>query len=159
MLSQQRLGLIVCLAAVVAGVLGTLLLGAADPPTSTIRETEVLMRAKLSSSQKVLEGLLAEDFTLIAHGAREMRRISEAAEWPRARDTVYEHYAAEFRRQCIKLESLANKTNHEGASFAYLHMTSTCIDCHDYVRDALRVADQPNGGVQLIPAHLPVPEN
>jgi hypothetical protein len=38
-------------------------------------------------------------------------------------------------------------------------MTSTCIDCHDYVRDALRVADQPNGGVQLIPAHLPVPEN
>lgn len=138
-----------------AGSLGTFFLGAADPPANTIPETKVLMRAKLTSSQKVLEGLLAEDFTLIAHGAREMRRISEAAEWPRARDAVYEHYAAEFRRQCMKLESLANSTNREGASFTYLHMTTTCINCHDYVRDSLRIAREPNGGVQLIPAHLP----
>jgi len=150
----QRLVLLGGLVMIV-GAVGTLLLSAADPPTPTIPEAKVLMRAKLSSSQKVLEGLLAEDFTLIAHGAREMKRISEAAEWPRARDAVYEHYAAEFRRQCIKLENLANKTNHEGASFTYLHMTTTCIGCHNYVRDALRIAEQPNGGVQLIPAHLP----
>lgn len=141
---------------IIAGVFGELLLTAADPPKNpSIPENEVLMRAKLSSSQKVLEGLLAEDFTLIAHGAREMRKISEAAEWPRSRDAVYEHFAAEFRRQCIKLESMANKTNHEGATFTYLHMTTTCINCHDHVRDALRIAEHPNGGVQLIPAHLP----
>lgn len=141
---------------IVAGVAGELLLTAADPPKSPpIPENTVLMRAKLSSSQKVLEGLLAEDFTLIARGAREMRKISEAAEWPRSRDAVYEHFAAEFRRQCVKLESLANKTNREGATFTYLHMTTTCINCHDHVRDALRIAEHPNGGVQLIPAHLP----
>ncbi len=84
-----------------------------------------------------------------------MKKISEAAEWPRSRDAVYEHFAAEFRRQCIKLESLANKTNHEGATFTYLQMTTTCINCHDHVRDALRIAELPNGGVQLIPAQLP----
>ena len=146
-------------------VLGSLILNAETPPTPSpdaiapardaISETEVLMRAKLTSSQKVLEGLLAEDFTLIAQGAREMVRISEAAEWPRARDQVYEHYSTELRRQCNKLETLAGKTNHEGASFTYLHITTTCINCHEYVRDALRIADQPNGGVQLIPAHVP----
>jgi hypothetical protein len=141
--------------ALVAASIGTFFLAAADPPANTIAETKVLMRAKLSSSQKVLEGLLAEDFTLIAHGAREMLRISEAAEWPRARDAVYDHYATEFRRQCIKLESLANSTNHQGASFTYLHMTTTCINCHDYVRDSLRIAREPNGGVQLIPAQMP----
>jgi hypothetical protein len=113
------------------------------------------MRAKLASSQKVLEGLLAEDFTLIAQGAKEMARISEAAEWPRARDEVYDHYATELRRQCDKLKELAGKTNHEGASFTYLQITTTCINCHDYVRDSLRVSDQPHDGVQLIPAHLP----
>ena len=141
--------------AVLAGLCGTMFLGAADPPSNTIGETEVLMRAKLSSSQKVLEGLLVEDYTIIVQGAREMKKISEAAEWPRSRDPVYEHYAAEFRRQCSKLESLANHTNHEGASFTYLKMTTTCIDCHNYVRDALRIAKRPGGGVQLIPAHVP----
>jgi hypothetical protein len=141
---------------IVAGVFGGLLLTAAGPPKSPpIPENQVLMRAKLSSSQKVLEGLLAEDFTLIAHGAREMKKISEAAEWPRSRDAVYEHFAAEFRRQCIKLESMAHKTNHEAATFTYLNMTTTCINCHDHVRDALRIAELPNGGVQLIPAQLP----
>lgn len=141
---------------IVAGLCGVLVLTAADPRSAPIPENQVLMRAKLSSSQKVLEGLLAEDFTLIAHGAREMRKISEAAEWPRSRDAVYEHFAAEFRRQCIKLESLANKTNREGATFTYLHMTTTCINCHDHVRDALRIAELPNGGVQLIPAQVPI---
>ena len=141
---------------VIGGAFGALLLSAADPVKNPlIPENEVLMRAKLSSSQKVLEGLLAEDFTLIAHGAREMKKISEAAEWPRSGDAVYEHFAAEFRRQCDKLESLANKTNREGATFTYLQMTTTCIDCHDHVRDSLRIAEHPNGGVRLIPAQLP----
>lgn len=146
-----------CLLLVVL-VLGSLILNAADPPTpaqGVLEETEVLMRAKLSSSQKVLEGLLAEDFTLITRGAKEMVRISEAAEWPRARDEVYEHYSTTLRRQCGKLEDLARKTNHEGVAFTYMQITTTCINCHDYVRDSMRISDQPNGGVQLIPAHLP----
>ncbi len=84
-----------------------------------------------------------------------MIRISEAAEWPRARDEVYEHYSTELRRQCNKLDDLARKSNHEGAAFTYLHITTTCINCHDYVREAFRIADQPEGGVQLIPATIP----
>ncbi len=151
---SQRPLLIIALS-LLAGSASSLWLVAAESPTAPISETRVLMRAKLSSSQKVLEGLLAEDFTLIAQGAKEMKRISEAAEWPRSRDAVYEHHAAEFRRQCIKLEGLAEKTNHEGASFTYLKMTSTCIDCHNHVRDALRIAEKPHGGVQLIPAQIP----
>jgi hypothetical protein len=146
---------LIVLLSLLAGAATTAMLAAADPPPESISETHVLMRAKLTSSQKVLEGLLAEDFTLIEHGAREMKRISEAAEWPRVRDPIYEHHAAEFRRLCIKLESLAQQTNHEAASFTYLQMTTTCITCHNYVRDSLRIARQPNGGVQLIPSQLP----
>ena len=148
---------VIVLTTVVGVCFGGLLLRADPPATKIIEETEVLMRAKLTSSQNVLAGLLSEDFALIQKGAREMKRISEAAEWPRARDTVYEHYSAEFRRQCSKLEDLAKKENHEGASFTYLHMTTVCINCHDYVRDSLRMADQPQGrhNVQLIPAEWP----
>ncbi len=119
-------------------------------------EPGTLMRAKLTSSQRVLEGLLRKDFEAVARGAREMKRISEAAEWPRARDSVYEHFGAEFRRQCNQLEDLATKENHQAASFIYLHMTTTCIHCHDYVRDSLRIAGPGHGsGVQLIPSQWP----
>jgi hypothetical protein len=115
-----------------------------------------LMKAKLDRSQNVLEGLLRKDFKKVAQGAREMKRISEAAEWPRARDNVYEHFSAEFRRQCNRLESLANNGNHEGATFLYLQMTTTCIHCHDHVRDSLRVATlKSRDNVSLIPAKWP----
>ena len=129
----------------------------ADPPVTPINQAPTaLMRSKLISSQNVLEGLLRKDFDSIARGAREMKRISEAAEWPRARDAVYEHFGTDFRRQCNQLESLANQHNHEGVMFTYLQMTTTCVQCHDYVRDSLRVAKRGvNGGVQLIPADWP----
>ena len=129
----------------------------ADPPVRTTEQSEgMLMRSKLKRSQSVLAGLLRKDFKSVAQGAREMRLISEAAEWPRARDSVYEHFSAEFRRKCRKLEELAENKNHQGATFTYLHLTNLCIECHDYVRDSLRVAE-PRGrsGIQLIPAEWP----
>lgn len=68
-----------------------------------------------------------------------------------------EHYSAEFRRQCNKLEDLAKKHNHEGAAFTYMHMTTVCISCHDYVRDSRRIANQPKrrADVRLIPSEWP----
>ena len=140
-------------------VIGGLLLNplGAEPPVQPIQKSEgMLMRSKLKRSQSVLEGLLRKDFAAIAHGAKEMKLISEAAEWPRARDQVYEHFSAEFRRQCGELEELAKKGNHQGATFTYLHMTNLCIQCHDYVRDSLRIAEPgARNGIQLIPAEWP----
>ena len=121
-------------------------------------DTSAFMRAKLASSQAVLEGLVTEDFGLISKGARQMKKMSEAAEWPRAPDEVYDHYSEEFRRLAAKLTHLAAKENLEGASFTYMHMTSMCISCHKYVRGSLRVAEDPNGrpgGVRLIPSEWP----
>ena len=79
------------------------LIKAAEPPTAPIKESQVLMRVKLSSSQNVPEELRSEGFRLIGHAVKRMKRITEAAEWPRVRDAIYEHYATEFRRQCSKL--------------------------------------------------------
>ena len=39
------------------------------------------MRAKLTHSQRVLEGLTIEDFDLIAKHAQEMSLLSQAATW------------------------------------------------------------------------------
>ncbi|WP_146517062.1 hypothetical protein [Rubripirellula amarantea] len=123
--------------------------------TPTTKVPGSLMRLKLESSHEVMEGLLRRDFDKIAEGARQMKRISEAAEWPRARDEVYEHFSQTFRRQCIQLESLASQRNHEGVTFTYLGMTKTCVDCHDYVRDSRKIAGPQEGDVRLIPSHWP----
>ena len=95
------------LAMMVATGASSVLTVRADPPqnsapevTPIAGEAGVLMQAKLSSSKKVLEGLLRRDFDSIARAAREMKRISKATEWPRPRDEVYEHFSAEFQRQC-----------------------------------------------------------
>jgi hypothetical protein len=117
-----------------------------------------LMKSKLIASQTVLEGLVRKDFDAIAKGARDMKKISEAAEWPRLRDHVYEHFGKAFRRQCNQLEQLAIDGNHEGVTFVYLSMTNTCIDCHDHVRDSVRIADPNAGDVRRIPSEWPTPE-
>lgn len=103
----------------------------------------------------MLAALLRKDFEAIARQSSKMKAISEAAEWPRARDRVYEHFGMIFRRQCGQIESMAKQRNHEGATFLYLQMTTTCIQCHDYVRDSLRVAEGGRKEVQLIPATWP----
>jgi hypothetical protein len=124
-----------------------------------INEAEgTLMKSKMVASQTVLEGLVRRDFDAIAKGARDMKRISEAAEWPRLRDNVYEHFGKVFRRQCNQLEQLAMDGNQEGVTFVYLSMTHTCIDCHDHVRDSVRVADPSAGDVRQIPSQWPTPE-
>jgi hypothetical protein len=128
--------------------------------TPIIAEPIVLMQAKLSSSKKVLEGLLRRDYDSIAKAAREMKRISKATEWPRQRDQVYEHFSVEFQRQCNQLESQADALNHEGAKFTYLQLTSTCIQCHDYIRDSRRVAELRHPrNVRPIPAQWPQTES
>lgn len=105
------------------------------------KETAAFMRAKLASSQKVLEGLVSKDFDLITAGAKELEQMSDAAAFQRYRDPVYRHYSREFRRQAGKLQRLGDDRNLDGASFTYMHAMTTCISCHEYVRDVIRVAD------------------
>lgn len=121
-------------------------------------DTTPFMRAKLASSQLVLEGLVTEQFDLIAKGAAQMKAMSQAAEWPRSPDKVYDHHSEEFRRLASQLERLAKSRNLEGASFTHMHMTSVCIRCHNYVRGSLRIANDPDGepgSVLLIPSEWP----
>lgn len=103
--------------------------------------TKAFMRGKLASSQKVLEGLTTKNFGLIREGAKDLQKMSDAASWKRSSDAVYLHHSREFRRLTDKLERLADDRNLDGASFTYMHMVGTCLSCHEYSRDVLRIAD------------------
>ena len=125
----------------------------AEEPTS-LNHHAVFMRAKLASCQKVMEGLVTEDFRLIARCASEMEQMSEAALWPTTTDKSYLHYQEAFRRQCERLAELAESRNLSGVHYTYLNLATTCVNCHDYVRHSFRVQEDnsnPRGPVMLIP--------
>ena len=105
-----------------------------QPPESA------LMRAKLASSHKIMEGLVARDFHEILDGAAELKRICRATEWEAHSDPVYAHYRSELVRQANKLIDAAGQSNSDSATFAYMNTLTTCINCHDHCRDVLKIA-------------------
>ncbi len=116
-------------------------------------ELSILMRAKLSSSQKVVEGLMAGDFDMIRKGGMDLQRICDATSWRSHDDQIYGHYRAELKRSALKLAEQATEGNLDGAAFSYMHALTTCINCHDHCRNVLRVA---NNSSSVIP--IPVTE-
>jgi hypothetical protein len=111
-----------------------------------------LMRAKLSSSQCVVEGLMAGDFSLIRKGGDDLIKVCDAEEWRTREDQVYAHYRGELRRSAIKLIKQADEKSLDGAAYTYMHSMTTCISCHEYCRNVLRVASAiPQSPVAPIP--------
>jgi hypothetical protein len=104
-----------------------------------------LMRAKLASSQKMVEGLMVQDLSLVRAGALELEKICQATEWHANEDQVYAHYRAELQRTAKKLAKLAQNEDLDGATYTYMHSITTCMSCHAYCRDVLHVArSEPN---------------
>jgi len=100
-----------------------------------------LMRVKVASSHKIMEGLVAKDFVEIRSGAEELKRICRATEWEAHSDPVYAHHRGELIRQTNKLIDAADQSNLDGSTFAYFNALSTCINCHEHCRDVLKIAN------------------
>ena len=116
------------------------------------QDTTILMRAKLASSQKIVEGLMAGNFEMIEKGASDLEKICDSANWRHHEDQVVTHYRSELRRGAVKMAIQAEDKNLEGAAYVYMHTLTTCINCHEYARNVLRIAQGiPGGGVVPIP--------
>jgi len=115
--------------------------GEGKPPATKTADTEAaLMRAKLASSQKIVEGLMVQDLTLIRTGALELEMICDATEWHAEEDQVYAHFRADLQRIAQKLARLSQNEDLDGATYTYMHSIATCMSCHAYCRDVLHLA-------------------
>lgn len=122
------------------------------PNAQPKQDTGVLMLAKLGSSQKVVEGLMAGDFIMIEKGAKDLLQICNSQNWRQYEDQVVTHYRAELGRDARKMSKQADDENLEGAAYTYMHALTTCINCHEYSRNVLRMAnDAPPNMVVPIP--------
>ena len=117
---------------IVAGLAVGVLLSQEDSLKDDAVET--FMRAKLTHSQKVVEGLTTEDFDMIAKGAQEMSLLSQATQWQVLQTPEYIRRSGEFRRATDKLKQEAQDKDLDGSLLAYVDVTMKCVACHKYVR-------------------------
>ena len=114
-------------------------------PERQKREKSLLaqfMRAKLTASNQVLEGLCTEDFSLISKGAKNLKKLSSAERWRVSNDVMFRQHSAEFRTDVDKLLKAAEKKRIDSAALAWTKTTLNCIECHRWVR-AMVIADAP----------------
>ncbi len=132
----------------IAGACGAFVIGAvcshwseaaAKPADKPIDQ---FMRQKLTDSEKVLEGLVTEDFEQIQKAAAEMHALSQAEQWQVFNTPTYDLFSREFEKGCDQLEKAAKEKNIDAASLAWIRVTMTCLSCHKHVRNA-KVAQIP----------------
>lgn len=95
------------------------------------------MRAKLELSQKILEGLVSEDFEVIEKNAQGLLLLAIAEEWKVSNDPLYTQHSQEFRRTVKQIGKMAKDQNLDGASLGFVQLTMGCIECHRFVRNQL----------------------
>jgi hypothetical protein len=105
-----------------------------EPPN----QVSAFMKAKLTHSKNVLEGLATEDYTLVVKNAQDLAMLSQAATWKVLQTEEYLRQSIEFRRSADALKKAAEEKNLDGATLAYIQMTMNCVKCHKYVRDVSR---------------------
>ncbi|MBL8794148.1 MAG: hypothetical protein JNM56_09600 [Planctomycetia bacterium] len=117
-----------------AGVLGVAAVqsNGAEPQD----DLRALMKKKLESSQRVLEGLAANNFETVSKNASELQRISKAGEFAVLKTPQYDAYRNQFRWAAEMLEEMAKAKNGDGAGLVYVELTLTCLKCHKHVREA-----------------------
>jgi len=119
----------------IVGLLGMVF--AATSPNQVIPQelkSREFMRRKLDHSQKVLEGIVQEDFDLIQKNAKALSLLSQVAEWQNLPSPEYKQHGAEFRRNADALAKAAADKNLDGAALKYVELTLNCVNCHKHVR-------------------------
>ncbi len=102
------------------------------------------MRMKLEASNRILEGLVVDDLTLVVKGSEALLKMSAAEKWRASNDMMYLQRSRDFRQSVETLRNKATKQSIDGAALAWVDVTMSCIQCHEWVRNVL-VADLPSG--------------
>lgn len=98
-------------------------------------QTKAFMRAKLTHSQQILDGLTTENYDKIAKSAQSLSLLSNESTWNVFQTEEYIRMSREFRESSMRLRDAAHDKNLDGATLAYFEVTLSCVRCHKYTRD------------------------
>ena len=94
---------------------------------------KAFLRGKLSSNQKIVEGLATKNFAMIGEGAKEIQALVKGQHWFVLQTKEYQDYSAEMQAAAKLLEQAAESQNLDSAALRYFDLTLNCLDCHRYI--------------------------
>ena len=95
------------------------------------------MRKKLTASNQILEGLVVDDLSLVVSGSEALLKMSTAEKWRASNDIIYLQHSRDFRNSVETLRNKAKKQSIDGAALAWVDVTMSCIQCHEWVRNVV----------------------
>ena len=98
------------------------------------RAAKEFMRDKLELSQKILEGVVIEDWDLVTAKGTKLSAMTHEADWRVFENPNYDQQSKTFRQHVDSLVKAAKKKELDAATLAYVRMTMSCVDCHKAVR-------------------------
>ena len=101
------------------------------------RAAKEFMRDKLELSQRVLEGIVTEDYDLIVAKGSRLSAMTKEADWRLFENPNYDQQSVTFRGHVDALVKAAKRKDSDAATLAYVRMTMSCVDCHKLVRGKL----------------------
>lgn len=122
---------------------------AEDRPLPTKKE---LMAAKLKHSHAILEGIAVNDFAKVGTASDELVRVTRANAFLDAyKGDEYRFQVNLFKRAAEAVGTKATDKNMDGVLVAYHELTTSCLKCHQAMRDKkfdarLTPADPPARG-------------
>ena len=96
------------------------------------------MEKKLEYSKDILGALAAGEFVEIERDAERMRLVGKIEGFVRGRSPSYTTHLESFDLATRELKRQAHAQSIEGATLAFNQLTTSCVTCHQTVREAAR---------------------
>lgn len=103
------------------------------------RQTEEVMRRKLTESQQLLAALVTSDWVALEQHTRALRSLTYQPGWDVMREPMFLTHTVAFQKTVQGLLDATGKRDQSTALSAYNGLVGSCVECHRYVARA-RVA-------------------
>lgn len=103
---------------------------AAEPKSADVSE---MMKKKLGHARELLAGLAMEDYDQLVQHARALDVLTQQR-WRSEETDEYRANLKAFRFTTSELTRLAEEKNLDGATLAYVQLTTSCVTCHRQMR-------------------------
>ncbi len=107
----------------------------AVPVESAEKPLSFWMQKKLDYSTGILRGLSMGNFELIETNAAQMRLLNKIEGFVRSRNADYRTNVHTFERVTDEVIRQAKKKNIDGVTLAYHQLTTSCVRCHQTLRE------------------------
>ena len=127
---------IVPIAVVVGVVLVVSAVQSQQPSKVDDNKLSGVMQQKLEHSRSLLEGVVLEDYDLVAKHGQALSLLSLESGWQVLQTEKYVELSKSFRETADRLTLAGRNKNLDAATLAYMDMTMRCVQCHRYIRSS-----------------------